>query len=142
MRGRPAAPRLTATSAAALARLTPESTRLTSRTYSSGSVGGAGDDRRQAAQHVDVSVGVAELNLLQIARAERLFLCGLRHVERDVHPFVGQRERGLADDEMLARLELETGGRLATDKDRIAGRGQPIDSQPRAVPDRSGHDRG
>ncbi len=77
---------------------------------------------------------MAELNLLQIAGAERLFLCGLRDIERYVHPFVGQGESGLADHEMLARFEFEAGGRLATNKDWIAGRCQPVDSQPRAIP--------
>ena len=95
---------------------------------------GSGDDLGQAAQHVDVGVGVAELDLLQIARAERLFLSRLRDVERNVHPFVGQSERRLADHEMFSRFQVETGGRLAADKNRIAGRGQPIDAQPRAVP--------
>ena len=107
---------------------------MTSRTYSSESRRRAGDDLRQPAQDVDVGVGVAELDLLQIARAEGLFLGRLGNVERHVHPFVGQRERGLADDEMFARLQVETGGRLAADEDRIAGRSQPIDAQPRAVP--------
>lgn len=65
-------------------------------------------------------VGVPELHLLQIARAKGLFLGWLGHVERDVDPLVGQRERRFADDEMLSRRDFEVRKLFAFDEDRVA----------------------
>ena len=83
-------------------------------------------------------VGIAELDLLEVLRAERLLLHRRGGVGRDVHLLIGQREGGLPDDEMLAGRQRATVDLLAAEEDRVSGVGQPGDFQPLAVPQQLG----
>ncbi len=59
---------------------------------------------------------------------------GMRHVERNVHPLVGQREDGFADHEVFARNDVELRGGPSLDEDRIASAGQLAHLQTLSVP--------
>ena len=92
------------------------------------------DDVGQAAEQVDALMGVAEGELLQFDGAEDLFAVGMRGIDRHLHLLSGERERGVADDEVFARRDLERGHGFALDEDGVAGRRDFLDRQPRAVP--------
>ncbi len=91
--------------------------------------GRPGNDLRNAAQHVDPLVGVAEAELFQLVGAERLLRRRLRQLQRNPDAVGGQRERRLADHEVLARLDREPVPLATPDKDRIPRRGQAADFQ-------------
>ncbi len=100
--------------------------------------GGPGDHVGQPAEHLDAVIGIAELHLLEVLRAERLLLDRLRGIGGDVHPLVGQGEGGLADDKVLAGREREPVDFLAAEEDGISGIGKPGDLQAPAVPEQAG----
>ena len=80
-------------------------------------------------------VGIAELDLLEILRAEGLLLHRRRGVGGDVDLLIGQRKRGLPDDEMFAgrqRGPLDLG---AVEEDGISRLRQPLDFQLPAGPE-------
>ena len=79
------------------------------------------DHIRQPAEDLDAVVGIAELDLAQILSAKGLLLHGLRGVGGDIYPLIGQGERGLADDKMIAGLDAEPIALLAQQKYGISG---------------------
>ncbi len=89
---------------------------------------------RQTAEDLDAVVRIAELHLSQILGAERLLLHRLRGVGRYIHPLIGQRERGLPDHKMIARLHAEPLHFLAHQKNGIPRIRQARDLQARTVP--------
>jgi hypothetical protein len=58
----------------------------------------------------------------------------LRGIDGHVHALIGEREAGLPDDEMLARLEREGIDFLPAKKDGVAGVGQTADFQTASGP--------
>ena len=87
--------------------------------------GGPGNHVGQPAEHLDAVVGIAELDLLEVLRAERLLLQRAGRVDAHVHLLIGQREGGLPDDEVLAGRQR--------DSDRPRCRGGTADCGPRAA---------
>ena len=81
---------------------------LTSRTHSSLAPVAPEMTSREPAEDLDPVVGIAEVDLLEVLRAERLLLDGLRGVAGHVDPLVGQRERRAADHKMLAGAQART----------------------------------
>ena len=96
------------------------------------------DDVGKPAEDLDSVVGVAEADLLQVLRAERLLLDGLRGVVGHVDLLVGQRERRRTDHKMLAGADRESRRLLAAEVDRVARAGQLGDFQVPAAPDQLG----
>ena len=87
-------------------------------------VGCPGQDLGQACEDFDARIGILEADLAQLPGAVGVLLGGLRGVDGEVHPLRRERERGLADDEMLAGLQGKARRLLAAEIDGVAGRGE------------------
>ena len=78
-------------------------------------------------------VGVAELDLFEVLRAEGLLLHRFGRVGRNIDLLIGQREGGLTDDEMVAGGERAMFYLAAKRKQRIPSFRQSCHFQPITV---------